>query len=195
LAIDDSKKEQDSIFIMKKIDSQNNQIPEKEQVVKIDQRKVTSKYNAVKHGVYANFPLLCNNCDLRPKETGGIGGCNVYQKDSTCNVRKDIRKYNEQFDTRDPEQLKHIVDDQIHLLLERVAFAEFRAGVEGGLLDKATLAQTHELRDFIKLQHELMGSVKITAIEEENLDVKNDIRKLFRSVTAEKTGGVDGKTR
>lgn len=193
--VEDINKKDEPIFRLEKYDEHDNKLPEDQLIVKEDKRSITSKYNALKTGKRAILPLLCNNCDLRPKEAGGIGGCIVYVKDSTCNVRADIRKYNEQFDTRNPEDMKQIVDDQVHLLLERVAFAEFRAGVEGGLLDKATLAQLNTLRDYVKLQNELMGSVKLTAIEEQTIDVKDDIKKLFRSFTAEKIGGgVDGKT-
>jgi len=180
----EDSKEEKPIFEISKFDKNRNELKDGKVLVKEKDTSV-SKYNAMKHGLRGQLPLLCNNCDLRPTGVGGIGGCNQYKLDSTCNVRADIRKYNEKFDTRKPEHMKTIVNDQIQLLLERVAFAEFRAGVEGGLLDKATLAQLHTLRDYIKLQHELAGTIKISAEESSSEDMKNTIKSLFRKATVE----------
>lgn len=176
---EDSKDEK-SIFRMEKVGNKD--------IVTEDLRKTTSpqRLNAMKHGMYANIPLYCNNCDLRPADKGGLGGCNVYKTDSICNVREDIKKYVNEFDTRKPEDMKELVDQQIKLLLERVAFAEFRAKTgEGGLLDKATLSQLHTLRDYIKLQNELTGTVRLSATETNTYDFKNDIRSIFRKATVD----------
>lgn len=160
------------------------------EVVEVDKSKrELTKYNALKHGKYAELPIYCNDCYYRSKDEGGNGKCEAYKKDSVCTVRADIKKYCGELDSRDPDTLKTIVDNNIKMLNERVMFSIFTAGMDGNLLDKATNAQMNTLHSYIKLMKDLNGTVKITASTEET-EGSGDadfITKMFKSISMEKS--------
>ena len=89
-------------------------------------------------------------------------------------------------DSREPEALKTIADEQIKMLRERVMFSIFVAGMDGNLMDKATNAQMNTLHQYIKLMKELQGSVSVTATQVEGSDDADAITKLFRQIKVEK---------
>jgi len=151
-------------------------------------KKDMRKYNALKHGRYANLPIYCNDCYYRSKDEGGNGKCAVYKKDSTCEIREDIKKHCAGYDTREPDALKTIVDENIKMLQERVMFSIVSAGMDGNLLDKATNAQMNTLASFIKLARELQGSVKFTATQEETEGAGDAdfLSKIFKTISVEK---------
>ena len=182
----------DQIFKIKKLPKVKGVKPS-ETVVVENKRKTVSKYNALKHGKYADLPIYCNDCYYRAKDAdgegrGGNGRCEAYEKDATCSVRTDIKKYCAGLDSREPDALKTMVDDTIKQLRERVMFSIFTAGMDGNLLDKATNAQMNTLHQYIKLAKELQGSIRVTATQEETQGSSEAdfITKLFKTVSVEK---------
>ena len=155
--------------------------------VKVDGRKYTSVYNAMRHGKYASVPLLCNICQHRAKTAGGSGRCNVYEIDSACNIRNDLRSLIEKYNTRNPDTLRSITNDMIQILTERVVFAEQMAVMSDDPLDKQTLTQANVLAKYIKLQSEL-GTASIKVTKETQYDNTNEIKKILDSLTIGKVG-------
>ena len=158
-----------------------------EVTLKKDGRSITSKTNAMKHGKYATLPIYCNDCYYRAEDAGGNGKCAAYLKDSVCTVKDDIKKHCATYDTRDPETLKDITNDNIKLLQERVMFSVFTSGMDGNLLDKATNAQMNTLHQFIRLAKDLNGTVKITAEQSQTEGDADFISNLFKKVSVEKS--------
>lgn len=166
-------------------------IPSKEPdavAVKDNTKKNMRIYNAMKHGKYAKVPLVCNVCHHRAESAGGTGRCNVYEKDKACAIRKDLHDVISEYDTRDPEKLREITNEMVHLLTERVMFAERIAMMSDGMLDRETLQQANVLAKYIKLQSEL-GAVTLKATAKAKMgDNGNTIRELLQSVTVGKVG-------
>ena len=183
-------KKDDNLLKIKKLPKNRLTGEAEKEIVVENKRKTVSKYNAMKHGKYANIPIYCNDCYYRSEEVGGNGKCGAYKKDATCSVREDIKKFRGNFDTREPDALRTIVDNNIKLLQERVMFSAFTAGMDGNLLDKATNAQLNTLHTYIKLARELQGSIKITASQEESQGNEDAdfITKMFKQVSFEKKG-------
>ena len=151
-----------------------------------DRRSITSRGNAIiKTGKYAKLPIYCNDCYYRSEAAGGNGKCNAYKEDSICTVREDIKKHCGNLDSRKPDDLKQIVDENIKLLMERSMFAAFAAGMDGNLLDRATNAQLNTLHQYIKLMKELQGTTTVTASE--TTSEANFITEIFQNMKVEKT--------
>ena len=144
--------------------------------------KVYSRYNALKHGKYAKIPIYCNDCVYRSKDVGGNGRCLAYEKDSICGIREDIQKHCGKLDSRNPDDLKTVVDEQVRMLRERVLFAIWQAGVDGNLMDRSTNAQMNTLMTYLRFARELQGTLKVTEVQDRDANT-DAITKLFREVS------------
>jgi len=94
----------DSLFKMSKVEGK----------ITVDKRKTISPHNAVKSLKYAKLPAKCNDCIYRSVEAGGNGKCPKYEEDAACGVRKDIKRFLTQIDSRNAEDLKVLLDFLIH---------------------------------------------------------------------------------
>ena len=145
-----------------------------------------SRFNALKHGRYADLPMYCNDCVYRSEDAGGNGKCRKYKEDSVCILREDIKVHCREADSRKPEDLKTIVDEAIELIRERALFGILKAGMDGNNIDKQTNAQFNLLHTYLKLADGLQGNVKVT----ETLEVSEDadfVMRMMRQVK-EKNG-------
>ena len=154
-------------------------------VASVDKRKSISSFNAAKHLRSAELPALCNDCIYRSVETGGNGKCPKYEADATCAIRADIQKVVGDMDTRDPEQLKGILDYLVKLYTEQIFVALGESKMDGNIPDRNTNAQLNSLLKIINTMVELSGKVEIK--ETQVFDEKNIMKSIFKEMTAKKS--------
>lgn len=161
-------------------------------VGKMDMRSITSKKNALKTGRYAKdgaIPLLCNDCYLRPIEKQGNGKCSFFKEGAVCCIDDKLKGICEQYDTRNPEDIKEILDELAHIYMLRVLKANWLATKDGGFVDKATDAQTKQLLNIIVLINDLSRKVVISA--EETRSFRGGLSEMFRKVNVTQFGSGD----
>jgi hypothetical protein len=156
----------------------------------IDKRKSISSFNAAKHLRSAELPALCNDCIYRSIDEGGNGKCPKYEKDATCTVREDIQKVIGDMDTRDPDQLKGILDYLVKLYTEQIFVALGESKMDGNIPDRNTNAQLNSLLKIINTMVELSGKVEMK--ETRVFDEKNIMKSIFTEMTAKKSMMEDG---
>ena len=165
------KKEGD--FIIKK----NNE-------VEINKHKTISPYNSVKTLKYAKLPALCNDCVYRSIEAGGNGKCPKYEEGAMCAIREDIIKFLDEIDTRNPEDLKALLDMLAKTGMENVMIALFQSKMDGNIPNRDTRSEINSLLNVIKLANEI--SSKVTLTETKTYDSAGDISSIFREIKARK---------
>jgi len=135
----------------------------------VNKRKTVTPYNSAKHLQRADLPVYCKDCVYRGKDVGGNGKCPKYDsaEGATCTVRKDLNEFHEKIDTRNGEALKDVIGEEIKQSLNRLRMAEFQAAMEGGFLDKQSNAELNSLMRLVKLQSELLGTVKAIQVKQE----------------------------
>lgn len=152
----------------------------KDNKVKINKHKTVSPYNSAKSLKYAKLPAECDKCIYRSEEEGGNGRCPKYEKGAACAVRKDIKTFLDQLDTRNPEDLKALLDTMAKEMGENVFLALVQAQMDGNVPDKNAIAQQNAFLNISKLLVEL-GS-KITVTEKKTFDESGDLEELFRQL-------------
>ena len=70
-----------------------------------------SPFNSAKHLKTANIPALCDQCIYRSIDDGGNGKCPKYEAGAVCAIRKDFINMINTLDTRNPEDLKSMMDN------------------------------------------------------------------------------------
>ena len=151
----------------------------------LDKRKTISSLNAAKHLRSAELPALCNDCIYRSVDSGGNGKCPKYELDATCAIRADIQKVIGDMDTRDPEQLKGILDYLVKLYTEQIFVALGESKMDGNIPDRNTNAQLNSLLKIFNTMIELSGKVEIK--ETQVFDEKNIMKSIFKEMTAKKS--------
>ena len=81
--------------------------------VVLDKRKTVSPFNSAKHLKSANIPALCDQCVYKSIDDGGNGKCPKYEKGAVCAIREDFVKFINELDTRQPEDVKAKIYQQI----------------------------------------------------------------------------------
>ena len=142
----------------------------------VDKRKSVSSLNAAKHLRSAELPALCNDCIYRSIDT-----------------REDIQKVIGDMDTRDPEQLKGILDYLVKLYTEQIFVALGESKMDGNIPDRNTNAQLNSLLKIINTMVELSGKVEIK--ETQVFDEKNIMKSIFKEMTAKKSMMEDGSNK
>ena len=151
-----------------------------------DKRKLVSPHNSVKHLKFAKVPALCNDCIYRSVDDGGNGKCPAYEKDAACGIRKDIQKFLKQCDTRNPEDLKALLDFLSKQSMENIMMAFAQSKMDGNIPDRNTRSEVNNLLNIIKLINEL--NTKITVTEKKEVTPTGDIKSVFRQLRASKDG-------
>tara|TARA_B110000495_G_scaffold59678_1_gene50646 strand:+ start:1142 stop:1666 length:525 start_codon:yes stop_codon:yes gene_type:complete len=165
------------IFKIKKVDNKN--------VVKEDKRKTVSPFNSAKHLKTANIPALCDQCVYRSIDDGGNGKCPKYEKGSVCVIRDDFVKFIGELDTRNPEDLKAMMDMLAKLSFENVLMALTQSKMDGNIPDRNTKSEVNTLLGIVKSINELNSKIEITETTE--YDKSGDIANIFRQIKAQKT--------
>jgi len=156
--------------------------------VSVDKRKTVSPFNSVKHLKTANIPALCDQCIYRSIDDGGNGKCPKYEKASVCTVREDFVKFINDLDTRNPEDLKGMMDMIAKLSFENVLMALTQSKMDGNIPDRNTKSEINTLLSVVKSINDLNS--KIVVSEEAKFDKSGDIESIFRQIKAQKSGSV-----
>tara|TARA_R100000406_G_scaffold94902_1_gene87834 strand:+ start:580 stop:1101 length:522 start_codon:yes stop_codon:yes gene_type:complete len=171
--------EKDNIFTIKPIGN-------KVDVVE-DKRKTISPHNSAKHFKDANLPALCNQCAYRSVEAGGNGKCPKYEEDAVCTIRKDFVAFINQMDTRNPEDLKEMIDMVAKLTFENVLMALTQAKFNENIPDRNTKSEINTLLNIVKTMNDLNS--KITVTEKKEFTKEGDVANIFRQIKASKSDG------
>jgi hypothetical protein len=154
-------------------------------VVKEDKRKTISPFNSAKHFKDANIPALCDQCIYRSIEEGGNGKCPKYEKGAVCAIREDFVKLLNSMDTRQPEDVKDMLDLIAKLSMENVLMALTQAKFDGNVPDRNTKSEINTLLNVIKAINDLNGKIVLT--EKTEFGKTGDISSIFRQIKAQKS--------
>lgn len=153
--------------------------------VVVEDKTQIKALNAYKEGKYARLPFYCNTCVLRPKDAGGsVGGCPVYEKDSICSVDAKYEEFIEKWNTREPDQLRDLIDTDIKTLKSRINKSDLLSAVDGGIPDKNTLAYWNTLLRYYEFASRLQQPNRVTAGRESSDGEGNFIREFFTTEKA-----------
>ena len=154
--------------------------------ISIDKRKTISPFNSVKHLKTANIPALCDQCVYRSIDDGGNGKCPKYEKGAVCAIREDFVKFINTLDTRNPEDLKAMIDMLAKLSFENVLMALTQAKMDGNIPDRNTKSEINTLLQIVKSINDLNSKIVVT--ERTEFDKTGDISNIFRQIKARKVG-------
>lgn len=159
-------------------------LPDGNIVADVNRSKTISPYNRAKHLKRANLPALCNQCVYRSIEDGGNGKCPKYQKDSACIIRSDLQKICNKLDSRDPEQLKEMLDILAKIEFENVLFALYASKLDGNIPDRTTTREINTLLKIVSTINELRDKIEMK--ETRMLDEKGLIKAIFQEAATKK---------
>ena len=169
--------DEDDLFKIKPIGNMN--------VVVENKRKTVSPFNSAKNLKYANIPALCDQCVYRDIESGGNGKCPKYEKGAVCAIRDDFVKFINELDTREPEDVKAMLDMLVKLSFENVLMALTQSKMDGNIPDRNTKSEINSLLNIVKSINDLNS--KITMTEEKRYTKEGDIENIFRQIQAQKS--------
>ena len=150
----------DDLFKIKSIDGKN--------VVSTDKRKIISPYNSTKHFKDANIPAYCDQCVYRSVDTGGNGKCPKYEAGAVCSIRDDYIKIINSLDTRNPEDVKSMLDMIAKISFENVLMALTQAKMDGNIPDRNTKSEINTLLAVVKSINDL--NTKVVVTEQKTID-------------------------
>ena len=153
--------------------------------VSVDKRKTVSPFNSVKHLKTANIPALCDQCVYRSIDDGGNGKCPKYEKGAVCAIREDFVKFINEMDTRNPEDLKSMMDMLAKLSFENVLMALTQAKLDGNIPDRNTKSEINSFLGIMKTLNDLNSKVVLT--EKAEYTKEGDISNIFRQIKAQKS--------
>ena len=156
-------------------------------VVSEDKRKTISPFNSAKHFKDANIPALCDQCVYRSIEEGGNGKCPKYEKGAVCAIRSDFIKLLNTLDTRNPEDVKDMLDLIAKLSMENVLMALTKAKFDGNVPDRNTKSEINTLLNIMKAINDLNSKIILT--EKTEYGKTGDIASIFRQIKAQKSVG------
>ena len=150
-----------------------------------NKRKTVSPFNSAKNLKFANIPALCDQCVYRDIESGGNGKCPKYEKGAVCAIRDDFVKFINELDTREPEDVKAMLDMLAKLSFENVLMALAESKFDGNIPDRNTKSEINTLLNVVKSINELNS--KIVLSEKTKYDSKGDIESIFKQIKAQRS--------
>jgi hypothetical protein len=168
----------EEIFKIKPVGNKN--------IVVEDKRKTISPFNSAKHFKAANIPALCDQCVYKSIEAGGNGKCPKYEEGAVCAIREDFLKFINELDTRNPEDLKAMIDMLAKISFENVLMALTQAKMDGNIPDRNTKSEIKTLLEIVKSINDLNS--KITVTEQKEFNKEGDISNIFRQIKSQKSG-------
>ena len=150
-----------------------------------NKHKTISPFNSAKHLKSANIPAYCDQCVYRSIEDGGNGKCPKYEKGAVCAIRDDFVKFINELDTREPEDIKSILDMLVKLSFENVLMALTQAKMDGNIPDRNTKSEINSLLSIVKSINDLNS--KVTISEEKRYSKEGDIENIFRQIKSQRT--------
>ncbi len=153
--------------------------------VVLDKRKTVSPFNSAKHLKSANIPALCDQCVYKSIDDGGNGKCPKYEKGAVCAIREDFVKFINELDTRQPEDVKAMLDMLAKLSFENVLMALAESKFDGNIPDRNTKSEINTLLNVVKAINDLNS--KIVLSEKTKYDSKGDIESIFKQIKAQRS--------
>jgi len=153
-------------------------------VAEEDKRKTISPFNSAKHFKDANLPAMCDQCIYRSIEEGGNGKCPKYEKGAICAIRDDFVKLLNTLDTRNPDDIKDMLDLIAKLSMENVLMALTQAKFDGNVPDRNTKSEINTLLNIIKSINDLNNKIVVT--EKTEFGKSGDISSIFRQIKAQR---------
>ena len=151
----------------------------------LDKRKTVSPFNSAKHLKSANIPALCDQCVYKSIDDGGNGKCPKYEKGAVCAIREDFVKFINELDTRNPEDVKAMLDMLAKLSFENVLMALAESKFDGNIPDRNTKSEINTLLNVVKAINDLNS--KIVLSEKTKYDSKGDIESIFKQIKAQRS--------
>ena len=153
--------------------------------VQENKRKTISPFNSAKHLKTANIPALCDQCVYRSIDDGGNGKCPKYEKGAVCAIREDFVKFINELDTRQPEDVKAMLDMLAKLSFENVLMALAESKFDGNIPDRNTKSEINTLLNVVKAINDLNSKIVIS--EKTRYDNKGDIESIFKQIKAQRS--------
>ena len=153
--------------------------------VVLDKRKTISPFNSAKHLKSANIPALCDQCVYKSIDDGGNGKCPKYEKGAVCAIREDFVKFINELDTRQPEDVKAMLDMLAKLSFENVLMALAESKFDGNIPDRNTKSEINTLLNVVKAINDLNSKIVIS--EKTRYDNKGDIESIFKQIKAQRS--------
>ena len=153
--------------------------------VVLDKRKTVSPFNSAKHLKSANIPALCDQCVYKSIDDGGNGKCPKYEKCAVCAIREDFVKFINELDTRQPEDVKAMLDMLAKLSFENVLMALAESKFDGNIPDRNTKSEINTLLNVVKAINDLNSKIVIS--EKTRYDNKGDIESIFKQIKAQRS--------
>ena len=153
--------------------------------VVLDKRKTVSPFNSAKHLKSANIPALCDQCVYKSIDYGGNGKCPKYEKGAVCAIREDFVKFINELDTREPEDVKAMLDMLAKLSFENVLMALAESKFDGNIPDRNTKSEINTLLNVVKAINDLNSKIVIS--EKTRYDNKGDIESIFKQIKAQRS--------
>ena len=150
-----------------------------------NKRKTISPFNSAKHMKTANLPALCDQCVYRSIDDGGNGKCPKYEAEAVCAIRNDFISMINTLDTRNPEDLKSMMDMLAKLSFENVLMALTQAKMDGNIPDRNTKSEVNTLLGIVKSINDLNAKIVVTEKTEYR---QGDIENIFRQIKAQRSG-------
>ena len=154
------------------------------QLVVENKRKTISPFNSAKHLKTANIPALCDQCVYRSIDDGGNGKCPKYEVGAVCAIRNDFINLINTLDTRNPEDLKSMMDMLAKLSFENVLMALTQAKMDGNIPDRNTKSEVNTLLAIVKSINDLNAKIVVTEKTEYR---QGDIENIFRQIKAQRS--------
>tara|TARA_Y100001949_G_scaffold23889_1_gene17218 strand:- start:165 stop:674 length:510 start_codon:yes stop_codon:yes gene_type:complete len=149
-----------------------------------NKRKTISPFNSAKHMKTANLPALCDQCVYRSIDDGGNGKCPKYEAEAVCAIRNDFISMINTLDTRNPEDLKSMMDMLAKLSFENVLMALTQAKMDGNIPDRNTKSEVNTLLGIVKSINDLNAKIVVTEKTEYR---QGDIENIFRQIKAQRS--------
>ena len=103
-----------------------------------------------------------------------------------CAIREDFLKFINELDTRNPEDLKAMIDMLAKISFENVLMALTQAKMDGNIPDRNTKSEIKTLLEIVKSINDLNS--KITVTEQKEFNKEGDISNIFRQIKSQKSG-------
>jgi len=160
----------------------------------VDKRSLDKKKDPprVKHLKFArNLPIMCNDCPYRAKEDAGNGICVKYKKDSVCTIRTDISKVVDEYETRNPDVILPLMEEEFMNNYTKLKFFETLEDMNNELNSEVTkrISVLDKLGKTINEMKSTRRTVEVSETKVLSEDKKDEIRQLFR-VTQESSNEV-----
>ena len=102
-----------------------------------------------------------------------------------CAIRDDFVKFINELDTREPEDIKSILDMLVKLSFENVLMALTQSKMDGNIPDRNTKSEINSLLSIVKSINDLNS--KVTISEEKRYSKEGDIENIFRQIKSQRS--------